>query len=109
MDPRPVPSRARSESIVASLLKTGEDVRSGAAPDPGYRLRRLRVRRYMQPAPMAVDPEMSIAEVGERMRALGVDCLPVVEGGRLVGVVRWRDLEALLDLRGASGSETDDD
>ena len=105
----PEPPRPPTESVIAALLRTGDAVRLGEAPDLRHRLSRLRVRRCMRPPPLAVDPEMSVAEVEERMRTLGISWLPVVEGGRLVGVVARRDLEAALELRRGDLPRGDED
>lgn len=102
MEPRPsAPPRPPTDAVIDALLRSGEAVLQGTAPDTGHRLSRLPVRRVMRPAPLSVGPEMSVAAVAQRMRALDVDCLPVVESGRLIGVVRRRDLEAALELRSA--------
>lgn len=86
---------------MTELLRSGAAVRLGHGRDPAHRLGRLRVRRLMRPPPAAVDPEMTVAEVVERMTLADQAWLPVLEQGRLVGVVTLRDLERALALHGA--------
>ncbi|HEX7126893.1 MAG TPA: CBS domain-containing protein [Thermodesulfobacteriota bacterium] len=52
----------------------------------------MRVREWMQPLPETATPEMPVAEAYRRMRRGGFRHLPVIEGGRLVGIVSDRDL-----------------
>jgi CBS domain-containing protein len=93
---------------MSELLRSGAAVRLGHGRDHAHRLGRLRVRRLMRPPPMAVDPEMTVAEVIERMTLAERDWLPVLEQGRLVGVVTLRDLEQVLALRGAAPRVSED-
>lgn len=50
------------------------------------------VRDVMMPFPGAVGPDTELAEVAQLMRATARRSVPVVEHGRLVGVVTRRDL-----------------
>ncbi|HZU18599.1 MAG TPA: CBS domain-containing protein [Candidatus Dormibacteraeota bacterium] len=50
---------------------------------------------YMTPEPVTADPSEDSATVAERMLELGIRHLPVVEHGRLMGMVSARDLLAL--------------
>ncbi|MCI0546221.1 MAG: CBS domain-containing protein [Candidatus Rokubacteria bacterium] len=50
----------------------------------------------MSPDPIALTPEASVAEAARLTRAKGVDAVPVVDGGDVVGVVTRRDLLAIL-------------
>lgn len=52
----------------------------------------LLVRDIMQPDPPTATPECSIARAIEDMHTLNTDCLPVVVGQRLVGILTLRDL-----------------
>ncbi len=61
---------------------------SGADPDGSP----LPVSAVMQRRPPRVAPETRTAEALELMRANALDCLPVVQGDRLVGTVTQRDL-----------------
>jgi CBS domain-containing protein len=56
---------------------------------------RTRIGRYMTESPATVHLEDDSADVARRMIELGVRHLPVVEGGRVVGVVSARDLLTL--------------
>lgn len=54
----------------------------------------------MSPDPLTADPLMSVEEVADTMLRHGVSSLPVVEEGRLVGIVTSADV-----LRHAAGQE----
>ena len=56
------------------------------------------VARYMSPAPVTIAPERTLLEAHGLMRARRIRHLPVVEGGRLVGVLSQRDLYLLETL-----------
>jgi acetoin utilization protein AcuB len=49
------------------------------------------VRDYMVPVPHAVDPEQSVADACAHMQALGVRHLPVIDAGRVVGLLSDRE------------------
>jgi CBS domain-containing protein len=51
----------------------------------------ISVREVMDPHPLSVTPETSTVDAIELMREHGVSCLPVLKGGRLVGLVSERD------------------
>jgi CBS domain-containing protein len=53
------------------------------------------VRDRMTPAPATVGPEDELADAARIMAELGVRHLPVVAGGRLVGMLSIRDLVSL--------------
>lgn len=50
------------------------------------------VRQIMNPDPVSVAPATTVSEASELMRRLRIGSLPVVEGGRLVGIVTVYDL-----------------
>jgi CBS domain-containing protein len=50
------------------------------------------VREVMDGSPLTVGPATPVAEALALMRREGVDCLPVLDGGRLVGLVTVHDL-----------------
>jgi hypothetical protein len=52
----------------------------------------------MTPVPNAVSVDQSVIDARERMQALGVHHLPVMEEGQLVGVVTERELRSIVDL-----------
>ncbi len=59
-----------------------------------------RIQRFMTRAPLAISARRTLAEAHQAMRERGVRHLPVIEEGRLVGVVSQRDLYLLETLRG---------
>jgi CBS domain-containing protein len=51
------------------------------------------LRSIMQPGhPVATDPEANLVEVARRMLDLNVRCMPVIEDGRVAGMVRLNDV-----------------
>lgn len=66
--------------------RRGRDVRDGRS-----------VRDLMTPAVTTATPDTTIREAANLMRGHGAGCLPVLENGRLVGIVTVWDL---LDLIG---------
>jgi CBS domain-containing protein len=52
------------------------------------------VADYMTDRPVAVGPDEDVAVAARRMTELGVRHLPVVDAGRLVGMLSMRDLQA---------------
>jgi acetoin utilization protein AcuB len=58
------------------------------------------IQRFMTPAPHTISTRQTLAEAHQAMRERGVRHLPVVEDGKLVGVVSQRDLYLLETLRG---------
>ncbi len=58
------------------------------------------VRRYMSLRPVTIGSDRTLADAHQAMRERGIRHLPVVEGGKLVGIVSQRDLYLLGTLRG---------
>jgi acetoin utilization protein AcuB len=56
------------------------------------------VERYMSAAPVTIAPERTLAAAHRLMREHGIRHLPVVDGGRLVGLLSQRDLYLLETL-----------
>ena len=54
------------------------------------------VREIMNASPVTASPDTPLAEAVERMRDSRTDSLPVVSGGRLVGIVTSHDVLAVL-------------
>ncbi|MCA9553955.1 MAG: CBS domain-containing protein [Myxococcales bacterium] len=54
-------------------------------------LEQLKVEEIMNTEPMTVEPEQAVREAGELLMELKVSCLPVVDGGRLVGIITESD------------------
>ncbi len=50
------------------------------------------LRETMTPNPTTVEPSTSIKDAAQRMKSEDVGALPVVEGGRLTGMVTDRDI-----------------
>jgi acetoin utilization protein AcuB len=61
---------------------------------------KLTVGRFMTPSPHVVTRGKTLAQAHQAMREKGIRHLPVVEGGRLVGLVSQRDLYLLETLKG---------
>ena len=60
---------------------------------------------YMTPAPKVLQPDSELADATHLMLELGIRHLPIVRGGRLVGVLSMRDvLDAELHHADGSGS-----
>jgi CBS domain-containing protein len=64
------------------------------------------VDQYMTVSPVVIGSDRSLADAHRIMRERGIRHLPVIEGGRLVGVVSQRDLYLAETLRGVD-QETD--
>jgi acetoin utilization protein AcuB len=56
------------------------------------------VRSYMTRAPRTIEPHRTLAEAHKVMRANRIRHLPVLEGGKLVGLVSQRDLAVIESL-----------
>ncbi len=91
---------------------TDRDVRLASMPrprkgpnHPDALLQLIRVEQIMTPDLVTVSPEMSVAEAARLMLEHRYGGLPVVEGGRLVGIITQGDLlKALIDLLEAEHS-----
>jgi len=60
------------------------------------------VRQYMSITPITIGHDRCIADAHQMMRAHGIRHLPVLAGGRIVGVVSERDLTLLSSLPGVN-------
>lgn len=65
----------------------------------------MRVRDWMSPDPMTVEPSAEVAEARRLMGTYGVRHLPVTEHGRVVGMLSDRDVRAPLIQPTAASSE----
>lgn len=71
-------------------------LRAEPSPGPGYRA----VSTVMSSPVRVVDPDEPLAEAARRLARESIGALPVVESGRLVGILTPRDcLSALLEAR----------
>jgi CBS domain-containing protein len=66
----------------------------------GANPRRTAVQAYMATEPVTASPDEDTVVVAARMLDSGVRHLPVVTGGRVVGMISVRDLVALESLPG---------
>ena len=66
--------------------RKGREIRNGRS-----------VHDLMTPGPVTVQPEATVRQAANLMRGRSAGCLPVVDRGRLIGIVTVRDL---LDLLG---------
>jgi acetoin utilization protein AcuB len=57
------------------------------------------VENFMTPNPHCIGVEQTLSSAHERMRAFGVRHLPVLDGGKLVGILSQRDLFFVETLR----------
>lgn len=62
------------------------------------------IRDYMTPLPHVIGVEQTLATASRRMTQLGIRHLPVVDEGRLVGIVSERDIAHVLSLRSVDPS-----
>jgi acetoin utilization protein AcuB len=58
-----------------------------------------RIDKYMTPSPHSIGQEQSLAQAHRLMRAHTIRHLPVLHGGKLVGVLTDRDLHLIETLR----------
>jgi len=65
---------------------------------------RYTVRRFMTGSPHAITSRHTLAEAHQTMRDRGVRHLPVIDDGKVIGVVSQRDLYLLETLRGVDAA-----
>ena len=69
-----------------------------------YLLDKVKVKQIMTRRPYTISPSAPIEEAALIMREKKIGCLPVVDGGRLVGILTETDiLDAFIDSMGVSG------
>ena len=66
--------------------------------EPGYVSRSTKLRQVMTPAPHTIGSDQKLSVAHRLMRDHGLRHLPVLRGGRLVGVLSQRDLFFLESL-----------
>ena len=84
--------RLRPRAVMDLVLGVFPWSRPDALRELRDRLTRLTVEVAMTRPPEVVEAEASLGEAAWRMRQRGVNRLPVVEEGRLVGIIARRDL-----------------
>ena len=62
------------------------------------------VQQYMSASPVVIESHRTLAEAHDLLREHGIRHLPVVEQGRLVGIVSQRDLYLVETLRGVDAA-----
>lgn len=69
-----------------------------------YLLDKVKVKQIMTRRPYTISPSAPIEEAALIMREKKIGCLPVVDGGRLVGILTETDiLDAFIESMGVSG------
>jgi len=53
------------------------------------------IQKYMTSSPHSIGKEQSIQKADEMMRKLGIRHLPILEGGKLIGLVSDRDIKMI--------------
>jgi acetoin utilization protein AcuB len=97
----PVLERGRLVGIVSD-----RDLRSAAPalgdPERASALEKIRIADVMSPDVITAHPDDPVEEAANKMRERKIGCLPVVEGGELVGIITSSDvMGALVYLVGA--------
>ena len=79
------------------LLRAQVSVFADLSPDETHELnRRIRVREIMNRQVRTIDPDATALEAARLMRTNHFGCLPVVEKGRLVGILTEADFVQLV-------------
>ena len=65
---------------------------------------RYTIRRFMTVGPHSISSRHTLAEAHQTMRERGVRHLPVIDDGKVIGVVSQRDLYLLETLRGVDAA-----
>lgn len=66
---------------------------------------RPHIEQYMTPSPHTIGPKATLTEAHALMRSFQIRHLPVIEGGKLVGIVTMHDLHLLESLGGIDQNE----
>ena len=67
---------------------------------------KMSIQKYMSPGPHTIGQEQTLSVAHSLMRQHGVRHLPVLEGGKLVGVLSQRDLHLIETLRDVDPATT---
>jgi acetoin utilization protein AcuB len=68
-------------------------------------MERETIRKYMTPTPVTIGVDQTLAAAHRLMRDHGVRHLPVLDGGKLVGILSLRDLHFLETLPSVKATE----
>ena len=68
-------------------------------------MRKTTVREYMTPSPYTIGADQPIARASEIMREHQIRHLPVLRGGKLVGILSQRDVHLILSLPKVEAAE----
>jgi len=79
-----------SGEAISTLLRVGATPAGHRAGDE--KARTLQVRFAMKPVPVGIPSKATLEDAEERMDAEGVNWLPVVDRGRLVGLLTRLDI-----------------
>ena len=78
------------------LLETGPSpATSLSVHELNYLLEKMTVKEIMVKNPTTISPDMAVMDAVELGEKMGYGCFPVVEGGRLVGIVTECDIVKL--------------
>ncbi len=58
------------------------------------------ISKYMTTVPMTIGPHITLAEAQRIMHEMHIRHLPVLDGGKIIGVVSERDLKTFAGLKG---------
>lgn len=84
-------------NIMPSIVD-GSSAGSSCIPDS------IRIKEIMTPNPMTVEPLTPLETVARQMRKNKIGGIPVVDGGRLVGIITESDIfAAFMEVLGADG------
>lgn len=123
MNARDAAARMAEEGVGALAVRDGRTAPAGIVTDRDLIVRLIAQDEDLQQTtigecvdgePAAVEPEQTLDEAAQTMRALGVQRLPVVRGRDLVGMLTLADVaahdpDAARSVHQASGQRTDDD
>lgn len=58
-----------------------------------------KIMKFMTPDPVTVNSQLTLSQADKMMREHNIRHLPVLEGGRLIGVVSDRDLKMVMSFK----------
>lgn len=82
---------------------TLRDIVRAALQEPN--IAQVQVKKYMTTHPWVVSPDWSVRDIAVRMINHGIEHVPVVQDGEVVGVLSSFDLVAYLALQGEGGTD----